>query len=173
MIKVYFEHGTHAEMVAVFSNSEAYAEASEKLEKVATGQGLCLTESITDEDTDEEITEFLECIPIHFRQEISDQLVSGKIKGIISFNNNIVIMGSNNNQTDFDFSHKVRPETTFTGCDFPELFGVLIHTYNQPYKLPDESILKPIIIDTKSMSPKDFGMRKGKAVNNRYTKKRR
>lgn len=85
MVKVYFEHKTHAELIAVFSSSESYAKATEKLEKVATDQGLCLTESVTEEDTDEEIEKFLSDVPKSYLiTMVTDFLNKGKIGGIIT-----------------------------------------------------------------------------------------
>mgnify|MGYP006189176299 CR=1 FL=1 len=49
MVKVYFESGCHAEMVAIFDSEELYNLCSEALEKAAAEAGMIVTESIIDE----------------------------------------------------------------------------------------------------------------------------
>lgn len=95
MVKVYFEHGTHAEMVAVFSSDEDYMKMSDQLDKSAEKKDCFVTESVIDEDIDEEIEEFLESIQTeNVRKDFHQKLINGVIGGIIFFDNMITIIGS-------------------------------------------------------------------------------
>lgn len=49
MIVVYFESGTHAEVVAKFANEEVYLACFPILEEMAKGQRMVVTESVQDE----------------------------------------------------------------------------------------------------------------------------
>lgn len=49
MIKVYFESGSHAELVAVFVDEETYDTCLPALEKLAEENRMIVTESVNEE----------------------------------------------------------------------------------------------------------------------------
>jgi hypothetical protein len=51
MVKVYFESGSHADLVAIFDNDETYNVCVEALEKLAEKNRMILTESVENDIT--------------------------------------------------------------------------------------------------------------------------
>ena len=57
MVKVYFESGSHADLVAVFTDEEMYMSCLPALKKEAEKHGLTLTESIVEQDLEQVIND--------------------------------------------------------------------------------------------------------------------